>query len=260
MMAARKRFVWRVAGLALSCIAGFSASGLEAVPDQTGLVRTDAGDVRGLINGDVRRYLGIPYAAPPVGALRLASRPSTRVQWATVLDATKFGGTCAQAQRGVFAAPSQNEDCLYLNIYAPRETNAAARNPVMVWFHGGGLFSGESNDYDGSKLVARGNVIVVTLNYRVGVFRIFLASCLERRGASLCKLRYHGSAVRAEMGARGTFRLLAATRTTSRFLVNRWRHQRDGEFGLAAFEGLVSEGHQRKRDQHPGRNARRVPQ
>ncbi len=181
MMAARKRFVWRVAGLALSCIAGFSASDLVAAPDQTGIVHTDAGNVRGLINGDVRRYLGIPYAAPPIGALRW--RPPVNARpWVTVLDATKFGGTCAQAQRGVFAAPSQNEDCLYLNIYTPRETNAAARNPVMVWFHGGGLFSGESNDYDGSKLVARGNVIVVTLNYRVGVFGFFSHPALNAEG------------------------------------------------------------------------------
>ena len=85
--------------------------------------------------------------------------------------------------RGVFAAPSKTEDCLYLNVFAPAaDAAAAARLPVMVWFHGGGLFSGESNDYDGSKLARRGRVVVVTLNYRVGALGFFSHPAINREG------------------------------------------------------------------------------
>jgi para-nitrobenzyl esterase len=137
-------------------------------PEQTRIVRIADGDVRGATINAVDEFLGIPYAAPPVGDLRWQP-PRAPAPWTGTLQAVKFGSTCAQSQRGVFAAPSPSEDCLYLNVFAPHSAEApTAREPVMVWFHGGGLFSGESNDYDGSALVARGHVVVVTLNYRVG--------------------------------------------------------------------------------------------
>jgi para-nitrobenzyl esterase len=81
------------------------------------------------------------------------------------------------------AAPSNTEDCLYLNVFTPKTTpDAAARQPVMVWFHGGGLFSGESNDYDGGKLARRGNVVVVTTNYRVGAPGFFSPPAINAEG------------------------------------------------------------------------------
>ena len=138
-------------------------------PQQTRVIHVADGDVQGSTADAVDEFLGIPYAAPPLGDLRWKP-PQAPAPWTGTLQATKFANTCAQQQRGVFAAPSKSEDCLYLNVYASHPDAGAAKQPVMVWFHGGGLFSGESNDYDGSKLVKRGHVVVVTLNYRVGVF------------------------------------------------------------------------------------------
>jgi para-nitrobenzyl esterase len=149
-----------------SPIPGLSASA-QAL-QQTRVVHIADGDVRGATTNEADEFLGIPYAAPPVGDLRWQP-PRAPAPWTGTLAALKFGKTCAQSQRGVFAAPSQSEDCLYLNVFAPHSADApTAKAPVMVWFHGGGLFSGESDDYDGSGLVGRGHVVVVTLNYRVG--------------------------------------------------------------------------------------------
>jgi para-nitrobenzyl esterase len=97
------------------------------------------------------------------------------------LPAVKFGHACPQQQRGIFASPSDTEDCLYLNVFAPH-SKAGSKLPVMVWFYGGGLFSGESNDYDASKLVTRGKVVVVTLNYRVGALGFLSHPALNAEG------------------------------------------------------------------------------
>jgi para-nitrobenzyl esterase len=148
----------------------------------TGIVNAPAGDVQGLSVAGVGQFLGIPYAEPPVGELRWRP-PQPAARWAQTLQATKFANTCPQPQRGVFAAPSKTEDCLYLNVFTPATgTNTEARLPVMVWFHGGGLFSGESNDYDGSKLASRGRVVVVTLNYRVGALGFFWHPAINAEG------------------------------------------------------------------------------
>jgi para-nitrobenzyl esterase len=148
----------------------------------TGVVHAPAGDLRGLAANGVGKFLGIPFAAPPVGELRWQP-PREASRWSQILQATEFANTCVQPQRGVFAAPSNTEDCLYLNVYTPRtEPDTAARQPVMVWFHGGGLFSGESNDYDGSELASRGNVIVVTTNYRVGALGFFSHPAINAEG------------------------------------------------------------------------------
>ncbi len=150
--------------------------------EQTALFRTAGGAVQGTTADNVSTFLGIPYAAPPVGDLRWRP-PQPAAAWQGTRQATAFGGTCAQPQRGVFAAPSNTEDCLYLNVYTPDKTTATrAKRPVMVWFHGGGLFSGESNDYDGSKLVKRGGVVVVTINYRVGALGFFSHPAINGEG------------------------------------------------------------------------------
>ena len=94
-----------------------------------------------------------------------------------------YGPTCAQSLTlGVFAAPSQNEDCLYLNIFAPSHPKADVPLPVMVWIHGGGLFDGEANDYDGSKLARDGGIIVVTINYRLNIFGFLALPGLDNAG------------------------------------------------------------------------------
>ena len=148
-------------------------------PPRTGVVQTDDGPVRGIIRDGVRQFLGIPFAAPPVGDLRW--RPPRRpARWHEPLDADQFGNRCAQiATLGVFATPSFEEDCLYLNVFTPRGAAPSGGRPVMVWFYGGGLVAGESNDYNGSKLARDGNTVVVTINYRVNVFGFFAHPAID---------------------------------------------------------------------------------
>jgi para-nitrobenzyl esterase len=126
---------------------------------------TANGAVRGLAAGSVDKFLGIPYAAPPVGALRWQP-PQPAARWSGVRDATKFGPHCPQLA-SPFGQASTSEDCLYLNVFTPGRRPPASRFPVMVWIHGGALVTGESDDYDPTALVAHG-VTVVTINYRLG--------------------------------------------------------------------------------------------
>jgi len=128
------------------------------------VVRTADGQVRGKQAGHTDEYLGIPYAAPPVGQLRWAP-PQPPARWRGVRQATAFAPHCPQPA-GVFGHASTSEDCLFLNVFAPA-VSRGSNLPVMVWIHGGGFVGGESDDYNPSALVARG-VIVVTINYRLG--------------------------------------------------------------------------------------------
>jgi para-nitrobenzyl esterase len=127
------------------------------------VVATDKGVVQGTSSNGVARYLGIPYAAPPVGALRWQA-PVAASAWTNLRDASAFAPHCAQIA-GPFGTASTSEDCLYLNVYTP--SSGPGPFPVMVWIHGGALVTGESDDYDPTALVAKG-VAVVTLNYRLG--------------------------------------------------------------------------------------------
>jgi para-nitrobenzyl esterase len=136
------------------------------------------GKIRGKKVGSVDEYLGIPYAAPPVGPLRWKAPQPLPGGWDGIRAATKFAPHCAQP-KGVFGKPSTSEDCLYLNVYAPAGHRASGM-PVMVWIHGGALVAGESNDYDPSALVADG-VIVVTINYRLGALGFLADSALAGR-------------------------------------------------------------------------------
>jgi para-nitrobenzyl esterase len=146
------------------------------------VVPTDNGPMRGTDTPTLSKYLGIPYATPPVGELRWKP-PQPVERWQGPRDATQFGGHCPQGT-SPFGQAATTEDCLYLNVFTPngkveQEKNGkvkakkAKRLPVMVWLHGGALVVGESDDYDPSRLVEQG-VIVVTLNYRLG-FLGFLA-------------------------------------------------------------------------------------
>ena len=136
-----------------------------ANPEATDEIRLDSGPVRGGDARDgVRGYLGIPYAAPPVGPGRWQPPRRPRA-WTRPLQATAFGPACPQT--GLLEAGS-SEDCLSLNVWTPaREAGAAL--PVMVWIHGGGFNFGASSqpEYDGRHL-ARQGVVVVTVNYRLG--------------------------------------------------------------------------------------------
>ena len=129
------------------------------------MVGTTNGAVRGTSSGSVNEFLGIPYAAPPVGALRWQP-PQPAANWSGVRDATQFAPHCPQSATP-FGQASTSEDCLFLNVFTPSRQQAGARHPVMVWIHGGALVTGESNDYNPAKLVEDG-VTVVTINYRLG--------------------------------------------------------------------------------------------
>ena len=140
------------------------------------VMATDKGVVRGTIKGNVREFLGIPYAAPPVGELRW--QPAREhARWRGVLDATQFGSPCPQVA-GPFGPGSTNEDCLFLNVYTPTRLDRDDRLPVMFWMHGGALVSGAGSLYDPTSLVAHG-VVVVTINYRLGALGFLAHSALS---------------------------------------------------------------------------------
>lgn len=140
----------------------------------TPVIETTAGPIEGLIEQNNSVYRGIPYAQPPINALRWRA-PQKAVPWTTKRTAHEFGPVCMQADpkgdSGV-GAEGPSEDCLTLNIWAP--PRGAALRPVMIWIHGGGYISGSGSAslYNGSALAARG-VVVVTFNYRLGRFGFF---------------------------------------------------------------------------------------
>jgi para-nitrobenzyl esterase len=142
----------------------------QSAPPQ---VKIATGSLAGAREGGVVSFKAIPYAAPPVGALRWRP-PQPATPWRGVRPADKVGAICEQTynphDNGVGPLPA-SEDCLTLNVFAPAGAKAA---PVMVWIHGGGFVngSGGASLYDGSAL-ARQGVVVVTLNYRLGRFGFF---------------------------------------------------------------------------------------
>jgi para-nitrobenzyl esterase len=137
--------------------------------------KTDTGMIEGKMDGSARAFLGIPYAAPPVGELRWKA-PASLAAWTGVRKATEFGARCMQTQvfaDMVFRDPGPNEDCLTLNVWTSAK-NAKAKLPVMVWIHGGGFVAGGSSEprQDGAILTRQG-VVVVSMNYRLGIFGFF---------------------------------------------------------------------------------------
>jgi len=133
------------------------------------IVITERGPVRGVVTHTLRMFLGIPYAAPPIGSLRWRP-PKAHVRWSAPLDATRFRNHCPQFASALGVA-SISEDCLFLNVFTPKHERDDERSspfPVMVWIHGGALTVGESDDYIPTKLAQQGKVIVVTINYRLG--------------------------------------------------------------------------------------------
>lgn len=137
---------------------------------QQDIVRTDGGLVASKTVGDARVFDGIPYAAPPVGPLRWKA-PAPAKSWTGVRE-SKLGNVCPQQANSEAPDGSSTEDCLYLNVTTPAKPSPKPR-AVVVWIPGGGFFSGAGNSYEASKLAARGDVVVVTVNYRLGIFGFF---------------------------------------------------------------------------------------
>ncbi len=135
-------------------------------PADPALVRTAAGMLHGVVAPDHRLFADIPYAAPPVGPLRWQP-PAPAAPWPGVRDATAPGPRCVQDPDGDFAGErATGEDCLTLNVWTPPVS--AQRRPVMVWIHGGAFVNGSGGVYNASRLAARGDIVVVTVNYRLG--------------------------------------------------------------------------------------------
>ncbi|XP_051025143.1 pyrethroid hydrolase Ces2e-like isoform X2 [Acomys russatus] len=181
-------------GLLILFLPVLGKDSLEARPirnTHTGQVRGSLVHVRGTDIG-VHTFLGIPFAKPPVGALRFAP-PEAPEPWSGVREATSHPARCLQnddilnleglKKIKMFMPPmSTSEDCLYLNIYTPAHALKGFNLPVMVWIHGGSLIIGMASMYDGSTLAATEDVVVVTIQYRLGILGFFSTGDQHAKG------------------------------------------------------------------------------
>jgi para-nitrobenzyl esterase len=199
----RNKIVIALAVLALPVI---NTSAVAGADHRAPVARAESGAVRGSETGGVDSFLGIPYAAPPTGDLRWRPpRPAAR--WPGVRDTVAYGNRCPAAA-STNGPRSETEDCLFLNVQRPDDVHSGQRLPVYFWIHGGGLQNGSSNQHDGSLIVRRTGVVVVTINYRLGVFG-FLAH----------------PALTAEAGQSGDYGLLDQQAAL------RWVHRNIAAFG-----------------------------
>ena len=158
----------------LRCLCGAAAFALPVQASNLLVIKTDRGKVQGKMSADgqARDYLGIPYAAPPVGPLRWQA-PQPAGKWHGVRQATTFGSHCMQQDYNadmIFRDAGESEDCLTLNVWTPA-AKPKGKLPVMVWIFGGGFTSGGTSEgrQDGEHLTRKG-VVVVSMNYRLGIF------------------------------------------------------------------------------------------
>ena len=178
--------MWRYALAALGLAGAIVAGSFGAGAAQPVVTTADGAITGTTTDSGVDAFLGIPYAAPPVGPLRWKP-PQAPAAWSAPRDASAFGNACPQSTViGAFAGPSSTEDCLYLNVFVPPGSTArGGRRPVMVWIPGGGFYAGESNDYDPAALVKTGDAVVVTINYRIGVLGFFAHPALDKEAHAL---------------------------------------------------------------------------
>ncbi len=153
---------------------------------QAGRVATESGKLRGVTQGQVESFKGVPFAAAPVGGLRWRA-PQAVQPWSDVRQANSYSADCMQVPFPSDAAPlgtKPAEDCLYLNVWRPAGTKADAKLPVMFWIYGGGFVNGGSSPtvYDGSKFAEKG-VVFVSANYRLGRFGFFAFPELTKENA-----------------------------------------------------------------------------
>jgi len=173
-----RRFVAIGAAISLLAACLLSACGGDGGGSNDGpppydptVATTTTGKVQGLAIDDMVQFLGIPYAAPPVGELRFAA-PQPAAAWTTTLQANSKKPVCPQSTQRA------TEDCLYLNVYRPKDDGP--KRPVYVFAHGGGFAGGAGSDYDGTLIARAGNVVVVTINYRLGVLGYLANKAIEK--------------------------------------------------------------------------------
>jgi len=159
----------RVVLACAACVLACSSGGSQPPGPGPLSVTTESGVVQGVSDGTVRQFLGIPFAAPPVGALRFMP-PAPAAPWTTPLVASHVASECAQFDATGNLASGSSEDCLYLNVWAPLADVKSA--PVFVWIYGGGFVEGNGGDplFNGENLAETENAVVVTVNYRLGPF------------------------------------------------------------------------------------------
>jgi para-nitrobenzyl esterase len=145
------------------------------------VIDTTSGRLQGTVGASTIEYLGIPYAAAPVGTLRWTP-PQAYGKWKGIFEATAPGSECPQLNPSNVVVG--NENCLFLNVYTPLGANTTKphNRAVMVWIHGGGLTRGQGVDYDPTPLVEGGDVLVVTFNYRLGLLGFFAEQELDAEG------------------------------------------------------------------------------
>ena len=167
----RRQYLSLIASVAMGCATAAQAA------DPLHL-STEKGEILGKFSDDgaVREFLGIPYAAPPVGPLRWKP-PQPPAAWTQPLTTQSYGSHCMQLGKFadmVFHDAGESEDCLTLNVWTPPGADANAKLPVMVWIYGGGFSAGSTSErrQDGEALARRG-VVLVTMNYRLNIFGFF---------------------------------------------------------------------------------------
>lgn len=169
--------------IAAAVLAGCGRGGgavTEGPTDHPAVVHTAAGALRGASAVDHRYFAGIPYAAAPVGPLRWQP-PGPAPTWSELRDATSPGSRCIQDASTDLDRRRTSEDCLFLNVWTPPPSPEP--RPVMVWIHGGGFFNGSGDIYDARRLVSQGDIVVVTINYRLGALGFLADPALGRYGA-----------------------------------------------------------------------------
>jgi para-nitrobenzyl esterase len=161
----RRLSTWTLGAAILVC--GHADAATTTTPP---IVQTSQGAISGKLTNAVRAYLGIPYAAPPIGDLRWQS-PQAPQSWSGTRDGTAFGSRCAQPL-SIVSPASTEEDCLFLNVHVPDDIGKS-KLPVMVFIHGGAFLSGSASDYDMTTLARTGHAVVVSINYRIGALGFF---------------------------------------------------------------------------------------